>query len=179
MAFLVRKLNKRDLLVTLHAVTDLQKLPADIPTMEFRTTDGTLSTWIVDSLDEVADAVLAIAVSSSTITKMDFIIIDTNLLERYGLNHEKTYAGQNIAIPDLQDSHHDISYISIDKLVECVQVYQSIFEMDNDMEIYIRRFTAGEIKDLLKQALAQNRIDESLAPKKLKEELDKLKTQAG
>ena len=47
--------------------------------------------------------------------------------------------------------------------------------MDPNGEKYIVRYAAGEIKDMLKCAIRENRIDESKAPKKIKEQLDKLK----
>ena len=47
--------------------------------------------------------------------------------------------------------------------------------MDPEGKTYIIRYAAGEIKDLLKKVLANNRVDESKAPKKIKELLDKLK----
>ena len=36
---------------------------------------------------------------------MDFIIIDTDILSKNSLEYRQTYAGQEIAIPDLQDTH--------------------------------------------------------------------------
>ena len=148
MAFLVRKLCKRDKLPILVEIDDINKMDADIPTTEFRTTDGKLSTWIIDSLDRLDEAVLAIAVSSSEITKMDFIIIDTELLSKYNLEYKQTYAGQDIAVPDLQNTHYDILNVSIEKLATCTQVYQSIIKEDPECEKYIIRFVAGEIKDI-------------------------------
>lgn len=175
MAFLVRKLGKMDELFSLSGKTDIAAIHADIPTTEFRTKNGTLSTWHIDSLDDIENAVLAIAVSSSEIAKMDFIIIDTDILSKNSLEYRQTYAGQEIAIPDLQDTHYDIVGVSIEKLINCTKAYQAVVEMDPEGETYIIRYAAGEIKDLLKKALADNRVDESKAPKKIKEQLDKLK----
>lgn len=175
MAFLVRKLGKMDEIFSLLDKTDVQKVYADIPTMEFRSKNGTLSTWYINSLDEIGNAVLAIAVTSSDITKMDFIIINTDILTENALEYKQTYAGQDIAIPDLQNTHYDIVDITIEKLINCTKVYQKIVELDPNGEKYIVRYAAGEIKDMLKCANRENRIDESKAPKKIKEQLDKLK----
>lgn len=175
MAFLVRKLGKMDELFSLNGERDITTIHADIPTTEFRTKNGTLSTWHIDSLDDIENAVLAIAVSSSEIAKMDFIIISTDILSKNSLEYKQTYAGQDIAIPDLQDTHYDIIDVSIEKLINCTKVYQTIVEMDPEGETYIVRYAAGEIKDLLKKTLADERVDESKASKKIKEQLDKLK----
>lgn len=175
MAFLVRKLGKMDEIFSLCGKTDIQTIHADIPTVEFRTKNGTLSTWYIDSLDDIGNAVLAIAVSSSDISKMDFIIINTDILSENSLEYKQTYAGQDIAIPDLQDTHYDIIGVTIEKLVNCTKVYQTVAEMDPDGETYIIRYAAGEIKDLLRKAIDDKRVDESKASKKIKEQLDKLK----
>ncbi len=177
MPFLVRKLMKRDEISALSDAAEVSKVYADIPTTEFRTKNGTLSTWIIDSLDDLGNAVLAIAVTSSEISKMDFIAIDTQLLSDNALEFQQTYAGQDIAIPDLQDTHYDILNITVEKLVDCMKVYQSIVKTDPDGEKYIIRYAAGEIKDLLKKALLNHSIDETKASEKLKKELSKLKEQ--
>lgn len=176
MAFLVRKLGKMDALFSLKDTTDIKTVYADIPTTEFRTKNGTLSTWYIESLDDIENAVLAIAITSTEISKMDFIIIDTDILSKNSLDYKQTYAGQKIAIPDLQDTHYDIVDISIGKLMACVKVHQTIVKMDPESETYIIRYAAGEIKDLLEEALNNNRIDKTRVPKKIKEQLDSYKT---
>lgn len=176
MAFLVRKLVKRDELDSLCDESDIQKVCADIPTKEFRTTNGALSTWRINSLEKIGDAVLAIAVTSSEITKMDFIVIDTDLLAENALEYKQTYAGQDIAIPDLQDAHYDIIGITVEKLANCTKVYQRIVESDPNKEKYIIRYIAGEIKDLLKRAIQEHRVDESKAlNKNIRRQLNELK----
>ena len=74
MAFLVRKLGKMDELFSLSDELDIAVIHADIPTTEFRTKNGTLSTWHINSLDDIENAVLAIAITSSDIAKMDFMM---------------------------------------------------------------------------------------------------------
>ena len=58
MAFLVRKLGKMDEIFSLLEETNIQKVYADIPTTEFRSKNGTLSTWFINSLDDIDNAVL-------------------------------------------------------------------------------------------------------------------------
>ena len=174
MAFLVRKLIKRDRLSILEEIQNINDVKADIPTTEFRTTDGKLSTWLIDSLDELTDAVLAIAVSSSEVTKMDFIVIDTSLLEKHSLKYEQTYAGREIAVADLQNKHHDIVDITIGKLINCTNLYMDIIKNETDEEKYIVRYTVGDIKEILKRAIIQKRIDESKTDTKVRELISKL-----
>ena len=129
MAYLVRKLIKMDNLFVLPQFSDIPKIYADIPTTEFRTKEGALSTWYIDSIDDIENAVLAIAITSSKVEKLDVIIIDTEILLKNRLEYEQTYAGQDIAIPDLQNTHYDIINVTIEKLINCTNVYQKIFDI--------------------------------------------------
>lgn len=175
MSFLVRKLNKRDQLNTLIEHKDILDICADVPTNEFRTTKGALSTWIIETLAELDNAVLAIAVSSSKISKMDFIVMDTGLLDKNGLEYKQTYAGMEIPIPDLQDTHYDIINISLKKLLDCSNVYKIILSQESyEKEKYIIRFTEAEIKEKLKKAIEDNRVDKSKASKPIRDIIEKL-----
>lgn len=175
MSFLVRKLNKRDQLYQLIEKESIEDIYADVPSNEFRTTKGTLSTWIIDTLDNLENAVLAIAVSSTKISKMDFIVMDTDLLVKNGLEYKKTYAGVDIPIPDLQETHYDIIGVSLKKMTNCTNVYKSIFEEENEeIEKYIVRFSEPQIKEMLKKAVSQNRVDKTKATKNIRETIEKL-----
>ena len=81
MAYLVRKINKKKNIDALRGNLNVDELTADMPTGELRTTNGTLSTWIVESLGELNEAILAIAVTSSKVSKIQkyLIIIIWNL----------------------------------------------------------------------------------------------------
>ena len=74
MAYLVRKINKKKNIDALRGNLNVDELTADMPTGELRTTNGTLSTWIVESLSELNEAILAIAVDKD---------VDGKLVVRY------------------------------------------------------------------------------------------------
>ena len=158
MAYLVRKLNKRDNIISIGKATNIQAMVADAVTGEFRTKNGCLSTWRIERLDALNDAILAIVVTSSKIERMDFIVIDTMFLDQQHFEYAQTYAGQDIAVPDLQNTHYDISEITIARLADCAKLYQRVYRQDNCEEKYIVRYAEGEIKDILKQAQKAQRI---------------------
>lgn len=175
MPFLVRKLNKRDQFSTLLAQERVEDIYADVPTCEFKTARGTLSTWLIENLEDIDNAVLAIAVSSSKITKMDFIIIDTDLLDKNGLKYKRSYAGVELPIADLQDTHYDIIDISLKKLTNCATVYRTIYSQENDEEEkLIIRFTESEIKEKLKKAISENRVDKNKASRPIRQVIEQL-----
>lgn len=171
MAFLVRKLNKRENIDKIGTAEDIKELYADAPTSEFRTKNGTLSTWFIDSLNSLDQAVLAIVVTSTEISKMDFAIINMDILDKNGLKYEQTYAGVDIAVPALQDTHYDIENITIPKLVNCAKVFKEVYQLDEDEERFIVRYTEGDIKELLNRANSNGEIDLNRLNKGIKKAL--------
>jgi hypothetical protein len=162
MAYLVRKINKRKNIDALRGNLDIDKLTADMPTGELRTTNGALSTWIIESLGELNEAVLAIAVTSSKVSKMDFMIIDIEILNDHELEYKQTYAGRDIPIPDLQNTHYDIVNLSMGKLKNCVLAYKDVVDKDVEGK-FVVRYAEGQIKAILKKAFSDKRVDISKA----------------
>lgn len=171
MPYLVRKLGKMDKVLNLRECDDIIKIFADVPTTEFRTTNGTLSTWYINEMSALDEAVLAIALTSSQITKMDFIIMDTIWLNENSLSYQQTYAGQELPIPELQDLHYDITGITIPKLTNCTKLYQDIAMRDPDAETYITRYTQGDIKKVIDKALDEGRLPIDRVPIHLRKSL--------
>ena len=106
-----------------------------------------------------------------SVSSLDFVIINTDYLDENNLKYNQSYAGQDIAVPDLQDTHYDIINITIPNLIKCTCVYRKVFEADNDKEMYIVRYVEGDIKELLKKANSENRIDLEKLNKGIKKEL--------
>lgn len=139
MAYLVRKLLKRNNIDLIGLADCVETMVADAATGEFRTKKGTISTWKIDSIDSIEEAVLAIIVTADKIERMDFIIIDTHYLDEEDLQYSQTYAGCDIAVPDLQNTHYDVSGITIPKLINFSKVYKRVYIEDNDRNLLIQR----------------------------------------
>lgn len=171
MSYLVRKLSKRENIDAIGQAKDIKNMFADAATSEFRTKNGTLSTWLIEKIEDLDEAVLAVVVTSSKIERMDFIIINTDFLDKQELQYDQTYAGKEIAVPDLQDNHFDIIDITLNKLVNCACVYREVFQLDGEQGKYIVRYVEGDIKELLKRAYSESRLDLGKLNKSIKEEL--------
>lgn len=171
MAYLVRKLNKRENVDIIGNTEDVENMFADAATAEFRSKNGTLSTWRIDTVDKLDEAVLAIVVTSSKVERMDFIVIDTDYLDEQHLEYSQTYAGQKIAVPDLQDTHYDIINVTIPRLINCTCVYRRVFKEDKDQGVYLVRYVEGDIRDLLEKAAIASRLDMNCLNKGIKKEL--------
>ena len=106
---------------------------------------------------------------------MDFIVIDTDILDQNGLAYKKTYAGIELPIADLQDTHYDIINISLKKLTNCATVYKTIYSQESvDEEKFILRFSEAEIKEKLKKAISEDRVDKNKASKPIRQVIEQL-----
>lgn len=97
--------------------------------------------------------------------------MDTMWIRDSSLSYQQTYAGIDLAIPELQDLHYDIIDITVPKLINCTRLYQDIAKRDPDAETYIIRYPLGEIKSVINQALDQRRLMAEKIPKQHKKEL--------
>ena len=91
--YLVRKLNKRENIDIIGNTENVENMFADAATSEFRSKNGTLSTWRIEFIEKLDEAILAIVVTSSKIERMDFIVINTEYLDEQHLEYAQTYAG--------------------------------------------------------------------------------------
>ena len=172
MGFLVRKIYKRSSIDSFSEATVLSEMYADAPVTEFKTTKGTLSAWFIEDLNQIENAILAILVTSTKVERMDFIAIDTRILDKYGLSYEKSFAGCVVAVPTLQDIHYDIKEITIEKLMNCSQVYKEVIKQADNSK-YIVRYPEGKMLELLKRALSEKILNKELLNDNIKDWIKK------
>lgn len=183
MPYLVRKLIKRKNIDLIKDTSKMETIISDVPTSEFRTTNGCLSTWFIANLDDYEKAVLAIAITSSTIEKMDFIALDIEVLKNNKLIYEQTSPGADMAIPTLEKTHYDITGLTLNKLVDCCKAYKDIIifdeekikENENEKQL-IRRVPQKRIETLINNAIKDGIVDERNAKGKIKEYIDEAKS---
>lgn len=168
MPYLVRKVIKKANLDELNHYKNLDTVAADIPTTEFRTKNHCLSTWIIDSLECIEQAVLAIATVSGEIATMDFIAIDTEILDKFHLSYSKTDPGRTVAVEKLQNTHYDIQNLTLKSIRDCCEIYQTI---NANQPACIFRYTKGEIKNLLHDALRNQDLNINLLEERVKKAL--------
>lgn len=177
MPFLVRKILKDESIEHIENIEDTDYLhqSADVPTTEFRTKHSALSTYIINNLEELDKAVLAIATTSSKLSSMEFIILDTAILDAIGLKYEQTFPGMEIPYEEMQDFHYDIVDVNIENLSKCLEAYKKTMELDDNKSIYIVDYAEGKIKDLVKTAIEQKKINMDKVPLELNKAINKLR----
>lgn len=176
MPFLVRKILKDESIEHIENIagTDYLHQSADVPTTEFRTKHSALSTYMINDLNELDRAVLAIATTSSKLSSMEFIILDTEILNAIGLKYEQTYPGMAIPYEEMQDFHYDIVDVNIENLSKCLEAYKKTMERDNNKSIYLVDYSEGKIKDLVKTAIQQKKFNVENVPADLNKTIRRL-----
>lgn len=172
MPYLVRKILKRKSIDLIGESMNFNDMLADPVTNEFRFDGGGLSSWLIDSIDNIEDAVLAISTTGNNITKMDFIIINVDFLKDYNLEYKQTYAGLEMPITKLQNTHYDIGTVTISKILSCIQLYKRVFDEDKDTNKFVKRYSLNEMRQILKNAYINHQIDKlEKLDKRLKEQI--------
>ena len=153
MSFFVRKIMRSSNvnLISDCPKDDLLDITSDVTTNEFRTSESKLSVWLIDSLDDLDKAVLAISMGGKQIEDIKVIVIDEKKLGDY-FTFDKS-PGNTVATP-LKDMHRDICGITHNSLTILLNEYKEA--VDESMCI---RYKTKALKKIIKDALAAEQID--------------------
>ena len=153
MPFLVRKIMRQS---NVNSITNCSKekildITADVTTNEFRTSEGKLSVWLIDSLDELDKAVLAIAMSGQKIEDFKIAVINfDNIKNAFELDESPGIT----AVTSLACMHRDICGITHSSLEVLLKAYKDAADDGRCI-----RYKTKEIKRLTKNALIDKQID--------------------
>ncbi len=103
--------------------------PAD-PVCDLRTKDNVLSTWVLSEDDGNLERLVAgLAVAREKLTKFDWAIFDTDLLDELGIEERQT---QGQGCPDIElcrDFHYHLTNISANRLVRLAKAISAQREL--------------------------------------------------
>jgi len=133
----------------------LLNITSDVTTNEFRTSESKLSVWLIDSLEDMDKAALAISMGGQRIEDIKVIIIDWEKLEGH-FTLDKS-PGITLAT-SLVDMHRDICGITHSSLSILLDAYKEA--VDKSMCI---RYKTKALKSLVKDAIATRQIDIEVA----------------
>lgn len=126
-------------------------ISADAVTSCLRTDKDTLSIW---NVKDEKDAVLALAAVNTSISVIDIVIFEKNFFDSNNIVITNKKASNPVR--DLEELHYDIECLDYEKL-GILANYIANNTIEN--KEFIKRFTVGEIKDILKKAVEEDRID--------------------
>jgi hypothetical protein len=164
MAFLVRKISRSKWPSNGIETMEKEEIPADAISNCMKTQKNTLSTWEIDSLDKIEEAVLALVASAEHVDSIDIVSIEKNKMEACGLQIIET-AGIT-PVPDLVDKHKDVSALTYKAIGEFANLI-----LDELRHTNVRRFTKSELLKIISTAIENGRLDKSHLSKSIQSKL--------
>lgn len=149
MPLLVRKVEKAKWLQ--RDIANGASPSADAVTNCMRTTQNALSTWKIDSMESVHDAVLAMVAAGDHLETIDVVFLDQDDLIAKNIALDPT-AG-NTPVESLRDTHVDIKDLDLNLLGELAKCVCDCIARSE-----VQRFTVGQLKSILRTALVDNKL---------------------
>lgn len=143
--------------------------PADTITADLKTRSNTLSLWSIDKLEDLSEAVLALAVGRNKITRLDVMILEETTLQAAGLEVKNTPENGHTPVTGFEKSHYDIVELNFEKLGELSKV---IIDNIQDTSKCIR-FSKGRVSEVLHEGYRENKFNLSNVDPKLEKEFVK------
>ena len=143
------------------------EIPADGVTADLRTQRNSLSFWRcpTDAQGELDDLALAIAAGRDFLDKLEFVWLDDDELTADGLGLNDTPG--RTPVTELSESHVDVTQLDYMRLGTIARRIHAAIE-DN----CYRRLTRRSVKNLIADAIEQDRIDTDALSPKLREQVD-------
>jgi hypothetical protein len=160
MSLFVRKIDRGKWpQAVLHQNTDPS---ADAITNCLKTKQNALSVWEVISETDIDEAVLAIVSGGDHLEAIDVVLMSSDYLKKQGIDCKQTKG--LTSVDDLVEKHIDLSNLTYKKLG--IIAYHIV---DKIIDQKVKRYTERQLKEILNQAIGQNR----LTPDRLKDSIRK------
>ncbi|MCG7344030.1 hypothetical protein MHZ92_07795 [Sporosarcina sp. ACRSL] len=143
----------------------VEALRADAITSCLRTTNDTLSTWEIESLENVEDAVLALVSGFDKLATVDVLIFSINEVEKRGFKVELTPG--DTPIEELKNTHMDITGLTYKTVGEFSRLMLDTMNVDGRT----MRFTVKKLKTLFQEAIDKGKVDVTLLKERLRLEV--------
>ncbi|MEG1142832.1 MAG: hypothetical protein RSE41_10400 [Clostridia bacterium] len=166
--YYARKLSKNTTIEKLKAknIDEIHLIEADILKQELSTTGNTLSFWRVECLEEKDDALKAILLSTTSIIKTQFILVKKEIFDKYGLkfNDNKGQTGYK-GFDVLHSDMINLNYMKIELVLKA-------FKEAIEDEKAIPKYEKGKVKELIKEVVESNLLDEEQLNENLKDSIE-------
>jgi hypothetical protein len=138
---------------------------ADAITLCLKTTNNDLSTWLVDSEDNIDTAILALITGSrqDSLSTIHIVYFDESIIAEKSLNLTETLG--DTLITTIKDKHRDISELTYSKLGNVKDIVLDCLRNNR-----FKTITRANLKTMLAKSIEQGLLDKS----NLSEEIQKM-----
>ncbi len=163
MSYLVRRISRAKWDNEEYDYSNDDNAPSDAITSCLRTFNNELSTWLIDDLKDLNQAILCLITGSKqeNINTIHLIYFDIEEINKRGLSIEKT-TGDTV-ISQYQGLHFDIKSLNYETLGVVKDIVLDCLRKD-----YYKTITKKTLKDILRESVNKSKIlDKSLLNEKL------------
>lgn len=152
MSFLVRKIARSKWPSNDFEQMVKDEIPADALSNCMKTSKNTLSTWEIESLDNIEEAVLALVASGDHIDTIHVVYIERDNMESKGLNISDIEG--KTPVKDLVDTHKDIAALTYQSVGEFANLI--LGELKQKKE---KRYAKSDLVKIINKAIENGRLD--------------------
>ena len=166
--YYLRKMSKTSNLWKIKDSSSIEEIPADVLKQELGTSRNTLSFWKSDSLSDLKDAILAILLSTTSIETSQFIILNDDILDRYGIKRDFNEKGIT-AYKGYEDLHVNLCELNYRKIGQMLSIIKEVSEEDS----FLLKISRKDVKKYITEAKREGKIDEDNLRPELKVAIEK------
>ena len=149
MSLLIRKIEKAKWLQ--NDIINGQIPSADAITNCTKTSRNTLSTWEIDSVSNINNAVIALLCGQEHLDTIDIVYFEPEKISERGISIEATEGRTSFAI--MKEKHRNLSQLDYEKLGTIAEIIIEEIKSNRDV-----RFSVGKQKEILRQAIKNGLI---------------------
>lgn len=165
--YYIRKLSKKSNLFKIRT-DELNKVDADVLKQELATSGNTLSFWKCDDILETSDAMKAILLSTTSIGTSQFIILDDELLQKYGIDIDETQLGVT-GYKGYENLHVNFCNLDYEKIGNILCMIREISED----ELRTPELKKEQVKKYIIDVRQRGLLDEDAIKPELKDAINK------
>ena len=163
----IRKLSKKSNLFKIRDATLSSKIEADVLKQELGTTGNTLSFWKGEDITDLKNPMKAILLSTTSIETSQFIVIDDEILDKYGI--ERDYKEGITGYKGYKNLHVNLCNLDYEKIGIILNI---IKEISQDKS-HIPELKREDVKKYIIEVKRDGLLDEENIRPELKAAIDK------
>ena len=155
--YYVRKLDKPLNLEKIKSFKDVNNIPADILSQEFKTANNTLSFWQCETLDKIQDTFKAILLSATSGKVSQFIILEKAVLLNKGIVGDEDSLGIT-GYKGFGNLHVDLINLDYGKIGALLEYIANISKSEDSK--FIPKLDKDEVWTIIREVVEKNALDE-------------------
>lgn len=148
----------------------LEQYRADAITGDIRTTEDTISLWMIEHLEELESAVLALASGVDKMITYNVLVIPEEKITEYGFKLAETEG--DMPVDMLIHAHRDIMGVTYEGLGLFARLITDSINSDG-----LRTITRKRVKSLILEAYKDGRINRSKLKERMLKEIEIINAQ--